>query len=243
MVKLKMSIDNLKQLIDVLNIYDVDAPIVFNKDGAVIKCLDPSRTAMVITAIKKDAFVEYTIDDGVEEIICIPRDKLSTVLKSFKGDVTLETDNGWLVFSSGKTKLKLRNMEYDKAMLQLNLKLEYNISFDMTAEQFKNSFDTTAVFDQYTIIEFNNKVVTFRSASETDGNVSVGFEEDELKNVTGDGSAKVAISSSYLKGVLKLKPNRFIVSIDEAKPIKIIVPLMEGMCRSTIMVAPVILDE
>lgn len=242
MIKIKMSSENLKQLVDIINVYEVDAPIIFTEEEATVKMIDITRTAMIVAKIEKDVFSEYILDDDVE-VICLPKDKINSILKTLKGEVTIEANGGWIIISSGKSVFKLHNVNYDEDLLKLDLKLSYDISFDMSAEQFKLAFDTTSLFDQYTVLKFDNKTVSFTSTSDTEGSASIVYAEDELNNVIGEGSAKSAFSSSYFKGIIKLKPNRFIVSLGESKPIKVIAPLMEGKCKCTAVVAPVILDE
>ena len=243
MVKVTLSADNLKQLVDILNIYDVDAPIIFEENEVTVKIIDITRTALVVAKIEKDVFTEYDLGDIEQEIICLPKDKLGSILKAMKGNVTIETKDGWIEFSSGKSSFKLRNVGYDENLLKLDLKLEYENSFDMTPEQFKYVFDITSIFDQYTIIEYKDKGVSFKSASDIEGSASITYSEAELNNVEGDGEATSAFSSSYFKGIMKLKPMRFILSVAEDRPIRVVAPLMEGKCKCTVIVAPVILDE
>lgn len=242
-MKIKISSDNLKQLVDILNIYDVDAPIIFDENEVTVKIIDLTRTALVVAKIEKDVFDEYDLGGVEQEIISLPKDKVASILKAMKGNVTIETKDNWIIFSSGKSSFKLRNVGYDENLLKLNLKLDYDNSFDLTPEQFKYVFDTTSIFDQYTIIEYKDKGVSFTSASDTEGSASITYSEDELKNVVGEESAKSAFSSSYFKGIMKLKPMRFIMSVSENRPIRVIAPLMEGKCKCTCIVAPVILDE
>ena len=242
MIKVKISSDNLKQLVDITNVYDVDAPIIFSQDEVVVKIIDITRTAMIVATVDKSVFTEYEVSED-EEVICFPKDKMNSILKALKGEVTIESKDGWLIFSSGKSSFRLRNISYDENVLKLSLKLNFDISFDLTPEQFKYVFDITSIFDQYTIVEFSDKTVSFRSASETEGSASIVYQESELKNVEGEGTVSSAFSSSYFKGIMKLKPMRFIMSIGQDKPIRVIAPLMEGLCKCNIIVAPVILDE
>lgn len=246
MIKIKMSSDFLKQMVDVLNVYDVDAPIVFTEDKAIIKVIDLTRTAMIIAEIDKSAFIEYEVSEE-EEVICMPKDKVNSILKALKDNVTIESSNGLITFSSGRSKFNLHNISYDENLLKLSLRIDFDTSFDLTAEQFKYVFDITSIFNQYTVITFKSteegKEVSFRSDSDTDGSADIVYAENELKNVVGERTVKSAFSSSYFKGLMKLKPNRYILEIDDSKPIKVTAPLMEGKCKCTILVAPVILDE
>lgn len=241
MVKVKISSDNLKQMVDITNVYDVDAPIIFSQDCVTIKMIDLTRTALIVAKIDIDVFTEYEVE-GDEEIIAFPKEKMNSILKALKGEVTIESKDGWIQFSSGKSSFKLRNVGYDENLLKLDLKLEFNTSFDLTPEQFKYVFDITSIFDQYTIIKFDNRTVTFSSASDSEGSASIVYPESELKNVVGDVTVESAFSSVYFKGIMKLKPNRFIMSVDDSRPIRVIAPLMEGKCKCTVIVAPVILD-
>lgn len=246
MVKVKISPEFLKQLVDILNVYEVDAPIIFNKDKAVIKVIDITRTAMIVAEIESSAFIEYSVDED-EEVICIPKDKLNSIMKSFKENVTIETSGGEIIFQCGKSTFKLHNIVYDENLLKLALKLDYDISFDVSADQFKYIFEITSIFNQYTVISFKcegeDRLISFRSSSETDGSADISYTGEELKNVVGDHNAVSAFSSMYFKGLMKLKPNRFIVSVADDKPIRVVAPLMEGKCKCTIMVAPVILGD
>jgi len=228
-------------LVDITNVYDVDAPIIFTQTEATVKIIDLTRTALIVATIEKDVFSEYSVE-GDEEIICFPKDKMNSILKALKGEVTIETQNGWIVFSSGKSSFKLRNIDFDENLLKLSLKLDFETSFDLTPEQFKYVFEITSVFDQYTLVEFKDKTVTFKSESDTEGSVAIVYTEAELKNVVGDVEVSSAFSSQYFKGIMKLKPMRFIMSIDQDRPIRVVAPLMEGKCKCTVIVAPVILD-
>ncbi len=85
-MKLRISVKNLKEIADLLNTIVSEAKLTFKKDGVVIKAVDPAHVAMVSLEIPSGSFEVYDLD--AEEDISLDIERLKSILKlASSGDV------------------------------------------------------------------------------------------------------------------------------------------------------------
>jgi proliferating cell nuclear antigen len=98
MLKMTISLKNLKEIADLLNTVVTEAKFKVTPEGLSVKAVDPAHVAMVSMEIPRGAFVEYTTDG--EEELAIDVERVKSVIKlAFPNDlVTMSRDGGKLRF-------------------------------------------------------------------------------------------------------------------------------------------------
>ena len=85
-MKLRISVKNLKEIADLLNTIVSEAKLTLKKDGVTIKAVDPAHVAMVSLEIPSGSFELYDLD--AEEDISLDIERLKSILKlASSGDV------------------------------------------------------------------------------------------------------------------------------------------------------------
>ena len=98
MLKMTISLKNLKEITDLLNTVVTEAKFKVSADGLSVKAVDPAHVAMVSIEIPKAAFVEYATDGEEELSIDVERVKSVIKLASSSDLVTITRDGGKLKF-------------------------------------------------------------------------------------------------------------------------------------------------
>jgi proliferating cell nuclear antigen len=98
MLKMIISLKNLKEVTDLLNTVVTEAKFKVTPEGLSVKAVDPAHVAMVCIDIPKGAFVEYAPDGDEEIAIDVERMKSVIKLASSSDLVTVSRDGGKLKF-------------------------------------------------------------------------------------------------------------------------------------------------
>ncbi len=98
MLRLTISVKNLKEIADLLNTVVTEAKFKVESGLISVKVVDPAHVAMVCLDIPKEAFVEYQIDGDEELALDVERMKSVIRLANSSDQVTLSKEKEKLKF-------------------------------------------------------------------------------------------------------------------------------------------------
>ncbi|MHB1440370.1 MAG: DNA polymerase sliding clamp [Cuniculiplasma sp.] len=102
-MKLKSSVSNLKEVMDILSSITNEAKLEFDVDGLKVRAIDSARIAMVDLFVPKESFISYETDEKVE--VSVELDKIKSVLR-----LASQSDDLSLTISGSKMKFSLGNL-------------------------------------------------------------------------------------------------------------------------------------
>lgn len=101
MMRISISVKNLKEVADLLNTVVTEAKFKLDNNGISVKAVDPAHVAMISIDVPKEIFSEYQIDE--EEEIALDVERLKAVIKlaSSSDLVTISREKEKLRFEIG----------------------------------------------------------------------------------------------------------------------------------------------
>ncbi|MCL4331566.1 MAG: DNA polymerase sliding clamp [Candidatus Thermoplasmatota archaeon] len=211
MLRLTISVKNLKEIADLLNTVVTEAKFKIDQTGISVKVVDPAHVAMVSIDVPKEAFVEYQIDG--EEEISIDVERMKSVIR-----LANSGDQVTLTKEKEKLKFEINNISKSIALLDNNTVMTPRvpvISSDNYVVVSKSEFERglRAAEDVSDSIRLTLGPDEFKARSSSDS------EESEMiltKDMLKELKCSAPIKSSYpLEYLLKLVKS--LTSSDEIK--------------------------
>lgn len=202
MLRLTISVKNLKEIADLLNTVVTEAKFKIDASGISVKVVDPAHVAMVCLDIPKETFTEYQID-GEEEI--------SIDVERMKSVIRLANSNDQVTLTKEKEKLKfeINNISKSIALLDNNTVMTPRVPV-INSENYvvvnKSEFDRglRAAEDVSDSIRLMLSSDEFRARSSSDSEESeMVLTKDMLKEIKCASPIKSSYPLEYLLKLVK----------------------------------------
>ncbi len=211
MMRISISVKNLKEVADLLNTVVTEAKFKLDNAGISVKAVDPAHVAMISIDLPKEIFSEYQIDE--EEEIALDVERLKAVIK-------LASSSDLVTISKEKEKLKfeLGNIVKSISLLDNNSVTTPRIpqiSSEFYVVMGKSDLEKglRAAEDVSDAIRLTLTDSDFKARSMSDSEESeMALPKDMLKEIFCKGSVKSSYPLEYL-----LKLVKSLASSDEMK--------------------------
>ncbi|MEM3676308.1 MAG: DNA polymerase sliding clamp, partial [Thermoplasmataceae archaeon] len=211
MLRLTISVKNLREIADLLNTVVTEAKFKLDKDGLSVKAVDPAHVAMVCIDVPRETFLEYQID--AEEEIALDVERLKSVLK-----LAGSTDQVIITKDKGKLKFDINTVSKSIALLDNN-----SVTTPRVPQISSDSYVVISKSDLEKGLraaeDVSDSIRLILSGSEFRARSSSDSEESELvlpRDMLKDLKCKDQVKSSYpLEYLLKLVKS--LTSADELK--------------------------
>ncbi|HLH86476.1 MAG TPA: DNA polymerase sliding clamp [Thermoplasmataceae archaeon] len=200
MVRLTISVKNLREIADLLNTVVTEAKFKLEKNGLSVKAVDPAHVAMVCIDVPREAFLEYQLDG--EEEIALDVERLKSVLK-------LAGSNDQVIVTKEKEKLKFDINTVSKSISLLD---NNSVTTPRVPQISSDSYVVLSKSDLEKGLraaeDVSDSIRLILSASEFRARSASDSEESELvlpKDMLKELKCKDSVKSSYpLEYLLKL---------------------------------------
>ncbi len=211
MLRLTISIKNLKEIADLLNTVVTEAKFKIDNNGISVIAVDPAHVAMISISVPKEVFTEFQVEN--EEEIALDVERLKSVIR-------LANSNDQVSLAKEKEKLKFEINNIVKSISLLDNSTvttpripQINSEFFVVLGKTELERGLKAAEDVSDSIRFSLSSEDFRARSMSDS------EESEMvltKDMIKELQCQTPIKSSYpLEYLLKLVKS--LTSSDELK--------------------------
>lgn len=155
--------DDLKKIFGIVKSISREAIFHFEKDCAIIKCHDESRTAFLEVRVMKDYFQDFRIERPIEIGFDVLR--TFTVIEMCDGQISMSINNGISIVSKNKFDIDARIPQiYIKTEDILAPEYSYTTSAILRVKYLANNLSHTLQFSNFVEIAAKEKLILKVSA-------------------------------------------------------------------------------
>jgi len=187
----------------IVNIVD-EVTLKVEKDGIMIRAMDPAHVALIDFEMKKEAFDEYKLEEPQE--LTVDLKTLVSVLKRVEQELVIklkEGENALILLSEGavKKRFNIPLIESSEESLKVpNITFETEVELDSSI--FKNAIADSSIIGEYATIKVEGDALFF--TSKADENVVEIWVGKESCISFKKKDAKSHLSLEYLKDMAKV---------------------------------------
>ena len=207
MLRLTISVKNLKEIADLLNTVVTEAKFKMEPSGISVKVVDPAHVAMVCIDIPKETFIEYQIDGEEEIAIDVERMKSVIRLANAGDQVTLTKEKE-------KLKFEINNISKSIALLDTGTVVTPRVP--------------TINSENYVILEKSEFERGLRAAEDVSDSIRLTLSPDEFKAKSSSDSeeSEMTLSKDLLKEMKCTSP------IKSSYPLEYLLKLVKSLTSS-----------
>ena len=216
-MKLKSSVSNLKEVVDILSSITNEAKLEFDNEGLKVRAIDSARIAMVDLFVPKDSFSLYEVDEKVE--VSVELDKIRNVLRlaSQSDDLAISISGSKIKFSLGnltktmstldsivnspklptvdpKNFVVIRKADLDKG---LRAATDVRDSIKFTIEDKKFEATSKSDSEEVDLVIDNDSLIEIRSQEKASSSYPLDYLSKIIKAVSFADTLKIAFNNDY----------------------------------------------
>ncbi len=202
MIRMNISIKNLKDIVDMLGTVVTEAKFKIGINGISVNAVDPAHVAMVSLEVPKSMLSEYDVDS--EEEISLDLEKVKSIIKlsSSNDSLTITKDKDKLKFEIGTIIKSISLLDND----QITTPRVPQVASDDYAVMPKSEFEKglRAAEDVSDAIRLTLTADNFSAKSTSDADESeMILPKDLLKELVCNGAIKSSYPLEYLLKLVK----------------------------------------
>ena len=202
MIRMNISIKNLKDIVDMLGTVVTEAKFKIGINGISVNAVDPAHVAMVSLEVPKSILSEYDVDS--EEEISLDLEKVKSIIKlsSSNDSLTITKDKDKLKFEIGTIIKSISLLDND----QITTPRVPQVASDDYAVMPKSEFEKglRAAEDVSDAIRLTLTADNFSAKSTSDADESeMILPKDLLKELVCNGAIKSSYPLEYLLKLVK----------------------------------------
>jgi len=228
-------------MLDVMNMFSCDSILHLREDKAEIVEVSVDHTCLIHAEIDLSVFGVYDYDK--DEDISFNMKKWNVIIKTLKGEVSIETEGSLVYVKCGKSTYTV-TQNYITGVSTRMPNVPFDVSFSISMPDFKRAIDVCSEFAE--IVHLKTDEDSFIVYANMNANSSnIVFPIEELKDVEPCMTfASSALVYTQLSNFFKyVKSDTVRISLGTDVPTNYRFTLMDGNLIGDFMVAPIIGDD